>query len=68
MSVLLAGRQVDDHTGWMAGRNGVGELGARRTQRIRAQGNIEHKIYLKNTNSVCWDWLSTIVVETAIWR
>ena len=31
---LLAGRQAEEHPGWMAGRYGVGGPGARRTQRL----------------------------------
>ena len=31
-AVLLAGRQVEEHTRWMAGRYRVGDPGTRRTE------------------------------------
>ena len=64
----MTGRQVEEHTGWRAGRYRVGDPGARRTQRLRTEGNMEHKMYLEMQKSLCRDWLSTTVVETTIWR
>ena len=36
------GRLVEEPTGWRAGWYGVGEPGARRTLRLRTEGNMEH--------------------------
>ena len=44
-AALLSGRQVEEHTGWIAGRYGVVDPGARRTQRLRTEGNMEYKMY-----------------------
>ena len=51
-------RQVDEHTGWMAGRYGVGDPWARRTLRLTTEKTRKTK-----GNLVC-----TTVVETTIWR
>ena len=53
----MTGRQVEEHTGWMAGRYRVDDPGARRTQRLRTEGNMEHKMYLemqKSKNLPLW--------------
>ena len=55
------GRLVEEeHTGWMAGWYGVGEPGARRTLRLRTEGNMEHNFCIwKILNSVCWSVMQT---------
>ena len=67
-AALLAGRQVEEHTGWMAGGYGVVDPGARRTQTLRTERSMEHNIYLETQHSLCIDWFSTTVVESTIWR
>ena len=40
-----AGRQVEEHTEWMTGRQEVGHPGARRTRGLRTGGNNEHEMH-----------------------
>ena len=44
--------QVDEHTGWTAGRYGVGGPRAKRTKRLWRAGNMEHKMYSEILNSL----------------
>ena len=66
-TTILAGRQVDEHTVWKAGRYRAGEA---RKHRYLTGGNMEHKMYLEIKKSLMhvgqdddWRWMAGVHVQ-----